>query len=380
MIVFTGYSDWEHVQAAYEAGGDIEVTPGQRSKLVSVLRKLNTLEFEEQVERYSGLLQALGDIELVGDPASLSPVDRRILRRVGLQYGAVRVSYRALNGGYSGAQVWKCGLETADRGILTVVLKVTSSVPTPGGLQAMLPPGAVIATIDRLQGLMGGKHVAVQQLAGPETKSLFGVLDSDPAEAASLINVVAANMGQVAQRRVTVSLEAVCKCLIDWDTLAAGLNEFAVPVPARSLFVTTSVGLSHLDLHLENILVNAGTPVLIDLDSSGEGSSETDPVTVLLCTLVHPESPLRGGGWLTPVDIERSYGEPTFGEATRYADWFAAVMVWVDRHRTSPREFWGVTLAYCARQLKYPDVREDQEVVDRLVALAMKASQALRGS
>lgn len=378
VIVFTGYSDWEHVQAAYEAGGDTELRPGETFKLVSVLRKLDTLEFEEQVQRYAGALQRLADIELDGE--LLRPLDRRILRRVGLHYGATRVSYRAMGGGYSGARVWSCALETVQAGTLAVVLKVTNSAPTPGGLQGMLPPGSVIATIDRLRGLMGSKHVAVQQLAGVTPNSLFRVLGESPSEAAAVIEIVARNMAMVAEHRVTLTLEAVCNCLIEWDTLDEGLGQFAVPIPPRTLFVSASVGLRHLDLHLENVLVNAGTPVLIDLDSSGEGPSEADPVTVLLCTLIHRESPLRAEAWPTVSEIFESYGEPTFGQGTSYSEWFAAVMTWVRERQTSPREFWAVTLAYCARQLKYEDVRENSEITERLVALATKASQALTAS
>ena len=79
---------------------------------------------------------------------------------------------------------------------------------------------------------------------------------------------------------------------------------FGISIPAGSLTATVNVGVRHGDLHPANVLIDNGVAVLIDFDSSGFASAAMDPVTALLSTLVHPDSPLRGDAWPDVGEIE----------------------------------------------------------------------------
>ena len=203
------------------------------------------------------------------------------------------------------------------------------------------------------------------------------VLGSDPDLAVEYAKSVWAALDGVSETSQLLSVAEICASLIGWDELRDVADGFGISIPAGSLTATVNVGVRHGDLHPANVLIDNGVAVLIDFDSSGFASAAMDPVTALLSTLVHPDSPLRGDAWPDVGEIEGSFGSQEFGSVHSHKAWFAAVAAWTGERSTSSREFWSLALAYSGRQLRYDDVLGDPAVRDRVIAVARKAAACL---
>lgn len=81
--------------------------------------------------------------------------------------------------------------------------------------------------------------------------------------------------------------------------------------------------------------------------------------------------------WPSPSEIASTFGTVDFGKEHSCARWFQGVYEWIDECQTSQREYWALVLAYVGRQLGYTDVIEDQATLDRVVAVAKRAVDAL---
>jgi len=379
LFVFTGYATVEHAQQAYEGAGRILENTPHATDVVTVRTKSQSLEFEEDVRKYRALLQRLDNIEIQrwtgADP--FDSFETRLLRRVAFHYSADSITPIPLAGGLTGAKVWRCEIKKRDAGTMNVVVK-TSEVRSPsGGLQGMLPPGIVTATLDQFNDLTGKWHVSVLQLAGQTPEALMDQIGQDPAGALERVQPVFQALGSVSEVETVVSLEELCAPLIQWDKLTDILRVHSISPPSKGLRVTTKLGLRHGDLHPGNILVDAGFARLIDLDSTCMASCLLDPVTVLLSTLTHPGSPIKGHYWPDESAISEDLGTDAFGHGHGSEAWFSGAWAWTQERTSSSREFWGIVLAYSARQLKYGDVLDDADALIRVRALTMRAVQEL---
>lgn len=382
LIVFTGFATIRHVQGSLEGGGQLPAQGSQPIDRVTVLEKDQSLEFKEQVERFRFLLQSLDDVEIItpigGDP--LSELDKRALRRLAFDYRAVSISVAALGGGLTGASVWRCELHRKEGRIATVVAKRVKSPGSRGGLAELLPRANATAMIGTLSGLMAGSYLNVLQIAGESPCALMDFIAEQPARAVELAKPVwNALHGVVAQPRMLSAAE-LCRPLISWELLSDLLAPYGVRVPLGSLTVTTQIGPRHGDLHPGNVLIDNEQPVLIDFDSEAFASGALDPITMLISTLVHPDSPIRGALWPAPSVIMSSFATLEFGKGHACELWFRGVQEWIEECRSSEREFWALVLAYAGRQLRYQDVLADPEIVTRVVAIARRAAEALTNS
>lgn len=382
IIVFTGYATIRHVQESLQGSGQLPTQDGQPLDRVTVLEKHQSLEFMEQVEQFRQLLQVLDDIE-INTPSSDAPMDaleKRVIRRLAFDYRAVSVSVSSLTGGLTGASVWRCEIYRAEGRIATVVAKRVPSSSSPGGLPELLPPANTTATVGTLSGLMAGGRLKVLQLAGESPSALMDAIAEQPARAVELAKPVWDALRCVSARRATLTVAEVCEPLIAWEPLSALLRTHEIQAPAGSLLVTTQIGPRHGDLHPGNILIDNGRAVLIDFDSETFAAGALDPVTMLISTLVHPDSPIRGAAWPDPAHITSTFATQEFGRGHPCAAWFGGVQDWIQECQTSEREYWALVLAYAGRQLRYPDVNEDGATVDRILAIARRASEALGSS
>ncbi len=379
VIVFTGFATIRHVQESLQGSGQLPSRGESAIDRVTVLEKDQSVEFRQQVNEFRELLQELDNIEIrPGDPTrTLSESDKRLLRRVAFEYHAASVSATPLTGGLTDASVWRCDLSRPQGAIATVVAKRVQTVAPPGGLSEMLPRVQTTSRIATLSGLVGGDFICVLQVAGIAPESLMAVLGSDPAQAVECAKSVWSALDGVPETSQLLSVAEICASLIDWDALREVVAAYGISIPAGSLTATVKVGVRHGDLHPANVLIDNGAAVLIDFDSSGFASAALDPVTVLLSTLVHPDSPLRGDVWPDVGEIEAFFGSHEFGSGHSHEAWFAASIGWIGDRSTSTREFWALVLAYAGRQLRYDDVLGDPAVRDRVVAIARKAATSL---
>lgn len=382
LIVFTGFATIRHVQDSLQGGGQLPTQSTDAIDRVTVLEKDQSLEFKEQVEQYRSLLQSLNDIEVVTIPGAdpLGVFDKRVLRRLAFDYRAVSIAADAISGGLTGASVWRCRISRSEGHVATVVAKLVKSPGSPGGLAELLPRANTTATVRTMSGLMDGKHLNVLQFAGESSHALMDSIADHPDRAIELARPVwdALNVISAHQSRLTVG--ELCESLIGWDRLSELLSEYGINTPARTLSVTAQIGLRHGDLHPGNILIVNEQAVLIDFDSECFAAGALDPITLLISTLVHPESPIRGDGWPSVNEISSLFGTPQFGQRHPCKSWFAGVQGWVDECRSSDREFWALVLAYAGRQLQYQDVLSDQQTVERVIAIASRAAEALEDS
>ncbi|WP_026544997.1 phosphotransferase [Arthrobacter sp. 35/47] len=382
LIVFTGFATIRHVQESLQGSGQLPAQEGQPLDRVTVLEKDQSLEFKEQVEQFRKLLQDLDDIEIITSPgaAPLSVLDKRTLRRLAFDYGAASVSVSSLAGGMTDAGVWRCQINRTEGLIATVVAKRVRAPGSAGGLPELLPRANTTAIVRTISGLMAGKHVNVLQLAGESPYSLMDVIAERPAQAVELAKPVWDALHGVAAQQTTLTVAALSESLIAWERLSELLRAYGIQTPAGSLSVTTHIGPRHGDLHPGNVLIDNGQAVLIDFDSETFAAGLLDPITMLISTLVHPASPLCGEAWPDASHITSTFATPEFGQGHSCEVWFRGVQDWINECQTSQREYWALVLAYAGRQLQYGDVLKNQEIVDRIVAIAALAADALRSS
>lgn len=379
LIVFTGFATIRHVQDSLQGGGQLPSQSTDSIDRVTVLEKDQSLEFKQQVEQYRSLLQSLDDIEIIpiSGTNSLSALERRVLRRLAFGYQAVSVSVTALGGGLTGASVWRCEINRSKGHAATVVAKLVKSPGSPGGLSELLPRVNTTATVRTMSGLMAGRHLNVLQLAGESPQSLMDVIADHPAHAVELARPVWRALREISAHQAALTVGDLCESLIAWDRLTELLSEYEINAPARTLSVTAQIGPRHGDLHPGNILIDNDHAVLIDFDSEVFAAGALDPITLLISTLVHPDSPIRGDGWPSPTEITSLFGTPQFGQGHPCEAWFSGVQEWVEECQPSSREYWTLVLAYATRQFQYQDVLADQQTVERVVALAARAAEAL---
>jgi CheY-like chemotaxis protein len=382
LIVFTGFATIRHVQDALQGSGQLPAQEGQPIDRVTVLEKDQSLEFKEQVEQLRQLLQSLDDIEIITSPdaAPLSDLDKRVLRRLAFDYHAVSISVVSLGGGLTGASVWRCDVNRSEGHIATVVAKRVESTGARGGLPELLPHANTTSTTATLSGLMAGSRLNVLQIAGDTPYALMSIIAEDPARAVELAKPIWDALHGVAAQQKTLSVAELCESLIAWDELSGLLGPYGVQAPAGTLTATTRVGVRHGDLHPGNVLIDNEQAVLIDFDSTTFASGVLDPVTMLISTLVHPDSPIRGVLWPDASEIALSFATAGFGQRHACGPWFRGVQEWIEEGRSSQREYWALVLAYAARQLRYQDVRDNPEIVSRVVAIARRAAEALAAS
>jgi len=382
LIVFTGFATVRHLQESLQGGGQLPSQGTDAIDRVTVLEKDQSLEFKEQVEQYRALLQSLDDIEVIAMPGTdpLSILEKRVLRRLAFGYQAVSITVLALGGGLTGASVWRCEINRSEGRTATVVAKLVRSPGSPGGLAEQLPRVNTAATVRNMSGLMAGRHLNVLQLAGVSPRALMDIIADHPARAVELAKPVLNALHGISAHQSTLTVGELCESLIAWDRLTELLSEYGISAPARTLSVTAQIGPRHGDLHPGNILIDNDQAVLIDFDSEAFAAGALDPITLLISTLVHPDSPIRGAAWPSATEISSSFGTPQFGQGHPCEAWFSGVQGWVDECRSSSREYWALVLAYAARQLQYQDVLADQQTVDRVVALAARAAETLRNT
>lgn len=382
VIVFTGYASVDLLQEAMQGSGQFPLRLQNPIDRITVLKKDQSLEFKLHIESYMGLLQELDDIELHDDTTGrgFEPIDRRLLRRVAYEFGAVSITPTSLGGGLTGAKVWKCEIHRAAGHVADVVAKLAEKSQELGGLQDLLPLHNSASTRASISGLIAGYSLDILRLAGNSVFPLSDLIATDPSQACNHVKQVATALDAIDERSSTLRLQDLVVPLLSWDKLAELLARHGITAPSATMRISVKMGMRHGDLHPSNVMVNNDAAVLIDFDNSCFGAGLLDPVTLLISTLVHPDSPIRGSAWPTAEEISRTFGTEEFGSGNKSAEWFQTVWQWTQSRQTSAREFWGVTLGYATRQLKYQDVLNDSDVLDRVKAVARKASEVLRAT
>lgn len=376
IIVFSGYTDFEHLQATVEGGGFVYQHGSVAIDRVSVLRKNQFDMFEGMLET---LRNAIGQFERieVSTNEALSPRYRRILQRVAHHHDASSITAEPLAGGLTGAPVWRCQLVTPAGPIADIVAKVGTGGATSGGLQDLLAKESIARRVDVIRGLMGGATVTLLQLAGASAISLMSLLGTNDIEAAKVTAALIDNLDSIDRGQARpVALADLVEQILPWSDLVTELAVLGLHAPKKDLWVTTSLVMSHTDLHASNVLVCDSAPVIIDSDDNAFASALRDPIVLLLSSWVHPDSPFVGVDWPSASDIE-SIDDSSFSRGSLAPAWYSTLAQWIENRTSSKREYWAVILAYSVRQLRFENVRNDEALGERVRAAARLAHRRL---
>lgn len=382
VVVFTGYASIPHLQTVLSGNGQIPTPTGAMIDRISVLEKHQSIELRDMVSSYRTVLQHLDDIEIVSVPlgTDVDGQSSRVLRRVALEYGATAMTVSALGGGLSSSRVWSCELRDAENVVGSVIVKDVKKPNQLGGIAGLLPSSMAMSTLGTLSGLMDGRYANVMQAAGAGSQDLMSMLEGQPDRAIELLSPVAEALRAIPSTPTTVNLEDLVGAFITYEDLSITLSSLGLPPPSRTMQISLERGWRHGDLHPANILIVGDHAALIDFDSECVGGACIDIVALLISTLVHPDSPIRGQNWPDEDDITTAFGTSDFGRGHRCAAWFTGLHQIRVESALGQREFWAMVLAYTARQLKYSDVQDDPETRGRVIALVSRAHSELERS
>lgn len=379
IVVFTGYASIPHLQSVLSGNGQIPTPNGVMIDRISVLEKHQSIEFRETVSSYRTVLQHLDDIEIVSMPVG-TEVDvqsSRVLRRVALAYRATSMTVAALGGGLSSSRVWSCELRDAHSVVGSVIVKDVKKPDQLRGVAALLPPSMAMSTLATLSGLMDGRYANVMQAAGSASRTLMSLVEAEPRRAFELFVPVAEALQAIPSSTTTETFEEVVSPFIAYEDLALSLQPLELAPPSRTMQISLARGWRHGDLHPGNILIVGDRAALIDFDSECVAGACIDLVALLLSTLVHPDSPIRGQLWPDEEQIATDFGTAHFGRDHPCNAWFAGLHQIREHIGAGQREYWAAVLAYAARQLSYRDVVDDPETHRRVIALVRRSHAEL---
>jgi hypothetical protein len=275
------------------------------------------------------------------------------------------------------SRVQRCNLRGEYASTGAVVIKTSGKRPKIGGVANVLPVGTVASVNAVFEGLCHGMFVTVMQDVR-DGVSFSTAYSQQGVKALDSLAGLMEHLATVACTERNIPLSELVAPFSAWDEVAEILQEKDIVPPSGGTRITTKLGVRHGDLHLENILVTPTSAVLIDCDEPVQGGLAVDVVSLLVSTLTHPGSPIRSDKWPTGAEIHESFGYANFGATHPWADFFSLCEKFRNSLRGSEREFWGLTLAFTARQYQYSDVLRDTAVVERLDVLLATACRHLR--
>lgn len=403
LIHLTGHSDSLHTRTAIQDRPRIKVG-GKLGEVDSVyyFKKSDLIEFEKCVGQIAEALDELDNLEVVSNDET-SAVERRVLRRVVSDCGALSVHASKLGGGLSDSTVWKCIIHYENQTATTVVVKISNKVFPVSRLQlATTGIAHVVGPVMRVSGLCCGNTAAVYQIAGSNCVDLFQYLvpvdntskveydmtETEFTVANGLIYAEKALSGISNTSTVVVTtLEDLIGPLISWSRLEVFALEAGIDLPPKKRKVTSNMSMQHGDLHPGNILVVDGSAIIIDLDREGYMPSIVDPLTLFMSVLFHMDTKFKSLDWPSGEELERMVApHPSVALASwcslehELTPWFSGLWDAMGKRVASQNEFWGILMGYSARQLKYPDVLEDDIALARAKALFEIAAKSLRVS
>lgn len=386
IIHLTGHSDIDHARDSLMGRSRISVTESTEIDTVYYYRKSDFVEFEKCIASLAALLHEVDDIELIhSDELTLSPRHKRLLRRIAHAFSGLSISVSAMGGGLTDAPVWHCRIKRSGQPAVEVVAKISGRGVSYSLLQESTNGAAnVVAPYRHISGLCYGQSASITQLAGRPIESLHQVMRRDMSSALNL-GIQALNNLQTPGTENVVELASLVAPFITWEKLAELAEEFSIDLPRPSKKISASFSIQHGDLHGGNILVVNDTPYIIDLDSEGMMSSLADPVTLFFSPFFHPDSPLTlddKSPYLDLVSIFYNANSASGGGELseipeRVFTWISGIGKEVSSRTTSSNEFWSLTLAYGARQLRFSDIRASQVLTQFALSMFIEGARRL---
>jgi serine/threonine protein kinase len=346
--------------------GEVDTLFGlPRHPMVDLKEKVSIDDLEHSVRVIADALKALEEnYEVAG--AESDTLFERAVRVYSASTGHERAIVKS-SSGLSGAIVGRVRLESASSPPAAAVIKLLPCLSAHEEygrynrfVANRLSPGYFAPALPPIHAGLGKKSALVSTLAGEGYLSLFELFLQNPERAAEAIaelkiatrpwlaNGVADSVSLMAMRQSRIS-DFDLEDHLDLDELRQ----------QEAIEVEVSPGISHGDLHGENILVdNAGRPLLIDFGDVAMAPTPMDPVTLELSLLYHTEGPARdnalsaGVNWGAWPILSECYGDgPLAAFAAECRTWAYEV--------ADHRSVMAFGYSQSLRQLKYSDVSHD---------------------
>jgi CheY-like chemotaxis protein len=352
---------------AHGRRGDIH-SCGREDALYQVFWKDKMTDCLGAVRGFRGEVQQTDGIHLVqvGTPANLRAEEVRLLKLFGRRHQGARVEVRVLQGGLSGARVFRVSVLNA-AGAVTIMS--VARIGSFGDIAAerekyrteivKLANGAFPPVTAEFSHGAAGFAGIFYQVVGNEVRSLFDELNANPQAAAAAANRLRLDQAtwHGARQVEKIRVAAVRRTLIGdvalqmhkhhlGDIDLAGVENVEIDV-ARCV--------QHCDMHCGNVLFDdSGRPMVIDYPDTGGAFASLDPVALELSTIFHKDAPDRLG-WPTQAQAGQWMDLDAFCAGTAYEPFIRSCRAWAEDVAASPQEVLAVAYSYALRQLKYDD-------------------------
>ncbi|WP_434618591.1 phosphotransferase [Tabrizicola sp. M-4] len=339
---------------------------GSEVDTVEFLRKIDIDRAPDSIGKVLHAIRALDGVELDLRAVNLDTGEDRLVRIFAKRFGAMRCVVSKIGGGRSGAKTFR--LQLFD-GVGAPLREVVAKLATLDRVKdeyrrheahIMLLDGAVtprkMAILEFGAGPIAGLFY---QLAQGHDDSLFTTMAKEDARAAVAVAATAAALnywsaGKPESRR---SVKEVRQCWVDDDTAAElqktyGLD-WAADFEAREL--QTRWCCVHGDLHGENILVDAGSNIMIiDYGDVGHSAASYDAISLELSAVLQQNETISAA-WPTEEQCRQWHDLDAYLAGCPMPEFVRACRDWALQVAAGRREVAACSYTYLLRQLKYPD-------------------------
>lgn len=362
---------------AHGKRGDIH-SCGREDALYQVFWKDKMTDCVAAVGVFRGEVQQTDGIHLaqVGTPANLRAEEVRLLKLFGRRHQGARVEVRVLQGGLSGARVFRVSVLNAVGAVMI------TSVARIGGFEDIaterekyrteivkLANGAFPPVTAEFSHGAAGFAGIFYQVVGAEVRSLFDELTANPTAAAMAAGRLQQDQAtwHGARKVERVRVSTVRRALIGDVTLQmhnhhlGGIDLAAV----ENVEIDVARCVQHCDLHCGNVLFDdGGRPMIIDYPDTGGAFASLDPITLELSPIFHKDAPDRAG-WPTEAQASQWPDLNAYCAGAAYEPFIRSCRAWAECVAESPHEVLAVAYSYALRQLKYEDT--DKALVRAIV-------------
>jgi CheY-like chemotaxis protein len=363
---------------AHGKRGDIH-SCGREDALYQVFWKDKMTDCVAAVRGFRGEVQQTDGVHLaqVGTPANLRAEEVRLLKLFGRRHLGARVEVRVLQGGLSGARVFRVSVLNA-AGAVTIM-----SVARIGNFDDIaaerekyrteivkLANGAFPPVTAEFSHGAAGFAGIFYQVVGTEVRSLFDELRAKPGAAAIAADRLRQDQAtwHGARKVERVRVSAVRRALIGDVALQmhthhlGGIDLAAV----EDLEVDVARCVQHCDLHCGNVLFDdSGRPMFIDYPDTGGSFASLDPIALELSTIFHKDAPDRAG-WPIEAQAKQWTDLDDYCAGAVYEPFVRSCRSWAESVAASPQEIIAVAYSYALRQIKYNDT--DKALVRAIVS------------
>lgn len=331
------------------------------------MKKYEFDKFPEKLAPLAHAVRGLSEVELDRGALALKIEDDRLLRIFSRKFHAAKCVVSQLGGGLSGAMIVRLRItDTGGAPVLDAVAKigppgdVTDECDRFDRLVSRLDPNSTPRKLAHLQYGARDRAGVFYGLADGFDLTAFQVAGGESGRPVETVRGVAFALRRWSERvpETRREIREIRRRLMSDGDLAEVVRTFSLAwiEDFESKYIQTRWCCVHGDLHGSNVLTSAtGQSVIIDFGDVGEGPASLDPVTLELCLLFHPQSPIKGLPWPSRDN------SANWGNLTRYlagcpcAAFIEECRVWARSVAAGNREIAACAYSYLVRQLKYDD-------------------------